>query len=502
MTDLTKTLAFVAVAIGLTGAAFMTVPDRSAADAAFDDQGQPFFPAFEDPTSATAMEVIDYNPDTASALPFKVSREDGRWVIPSHHDYPADAKDRLARTAAGVIGLKKDTIRSDRVEDHEAMGVVDPLDTKSTSLKGRGKRVTLKDPSGKVLADFIIGNEVRDQPDQRYVRVPGQNRVYGVNVKVDLSTRFADWIETNLLQIDAGRVRKIVVDNYKVDPEAGTIRRGDVVTLTRKSATDPWTIEGEVPAGQELDSDKIRTLTTALGDLKIVGVRPKPEGLTRDLQATGPEGFQLTPQSQRSLIARGFYPYQGRLLSNQGDVIVTTDEGVEYTLRYGEVVFASGDELTAGSAEEEETGSEAAAPKKPEGAQENRYLFVTAAFKPDLIPEPEPVKPEVAEGELPENVFHRDPDDPAVVAEEKAKKDEEERKKAERERLVAEGQKRAQSLSDRFAAWYYVTPGESFRSIVLGREALIRPETPAGAGTPPPGQGFNLPSPHGLPPGL
>ena len=189
-------------------------------DEAFNDQGQPFFPDFKDPLACTDLEVVDYDPSTATASPFQVMFKDGKWVIPSHYDYPADAKDRLAKTAAGVMDLTKDTIRSDRAEDQEAIGVIDPLDTKTTTLKGRGKRVTLRDESEKVLADFIIGKEVKDQTGQRYVRVPGQKRTYGVNVKADLSTRFADWIETNLLKLDASHIRKIEFDNYKVEPRA------------------------------------------------------------------------------------------------------------------------------------------------------------------------------------------------------------------------------------------------------------------------------------------
>ena len=59
--------------------------------------------------------------------------KDKKWVIPSHYDYPADAQDRLSKTAAAVMDLTKDTIRSDDVEDQEAMGVIDPLDRKTTS---------------------------------------------------------------------------------------------------------------------------------------------------------------------------------------------------------------------------------------------------------------------------------------------------------------------------------------------------------------------------------
>src|SRR3954454_20236044 len=181
MKELHKTLIFVAVALVLTGAAAFRMPGSTRTDVAFNDQGKPFFPDFKDPLACTNLELVDYDPATATAARFEVKKKDGKWVIPSHYDYPADAKDRLAKTAAGVMDLTKDTIRSDRVEDQEDLGVIDPLDAKSTSLKGRGKRVTLRDKSEKVMADFIIGKEVdtggaREKSAQRYVRVPGQKR--------------------------------------------------------------------------------------------------------------------------------------------------------------------------------------------------------------------------------------------------------------------------------------------------------------------------------------
>ena len=72
------------------------------------------------------------------------SNNNGIWTIPSHRDYPADGMDRLSKTAAGVIGIKKDEFRSDNPTDHEALGVIGPLDEIETSLKGRGQRVTIK----------------------------------------------------------------------------------------------------------------------------------------------------------------------------------------------------------------------------------------------------------------------------------------------------------------------------------------------------------------------
>src|SRR6201999_304859 len=136
------------------------------------------------------------------------------------------------------------------------------LDTKaSSSLKGIGKRVTLKDATDKVLADFIIGNPVKDHPDQRYVRVPGQKRIYGVNVKVDLSTRFADWIETNLLKLDVARVRKVVINRKSFDLSTGQEIPGEVVTLERKDSSTPWTVD-DLPAGKEPNTQTLQALAT------------------------------------------------------------------------------------------------------------------------------------------------------------------------------------------------------------------------------------------------
>ena len=71
-----------------------------AADAEFNDQGQAFFPDFKDPLACTDLEVVDFEPSTATASRFRVMFKDKKWVIPSHYNYPADAKDRLSKTAA------------------------------------------------------------------------------------------------------------------------------------------------------------------------------------------------------------------------------------------------------------------------------------------------------------------------------------------------------------------------------------------------------------------
>ena len=161
MNELYKTLTFIAVALVMTGAAFVSTRDRTKTSADFDDQGKPFFEDFKDPLACTDLEVVEFEPSTATATRFRVMFKDKKWVIPSTYNYPADAKDRLSKTSAALMDLSKDTIRSDSVDAQASMGVIDPLDAKVTTLEGRGKRITLRDASEKVLADIIIGKEIK-----------------------------------------------------------------------------------------------------------------------------------------------------------------------------------------------------------------------------------------------------------------------------------------------------------------------------------------------------
>jgi len=279
MTEMKKTVLFAGVAVLLVVIAYLTAPVSRTPDAFF-DVGEEFFPDFVDPNEALTLEVIDFDAQSGSAKPFKVEFKDGLWRIPSHYYYPADAKDRLAKTAAGVIGIRKDDFRTDNVADHESCGVVDPLDETALTLKGRGKRVTLKGKNDKVLADFIIGQQVEGATGYRFVRVPGQKRVYAVKMDIDLSTRFNDWIETDLLKVDKEAITRLVLHDYSIDENTKAMLQRDVLTLNKSGAA--WAAEKMAP-DQEVDTARMNELLTALDELTIVDVRKKPAGLSQGL---------------------------------------------------------------------------------------------------------------------------------------------------------------------------------------------------------------------------
>lgn len=441
------TIIFGGAALALALIAFLMAGPGATPDA-FLDQGEPFFPEFTDPNSATTLEVIDFDSESGSARPFKVTFAGGLWTIPSHHNYPADGADRLAKTAAGVIGIKKDDFRTDNVAEHAGCNVVDPLDEAATGLGGRGQRITLKSESGSTLADFIVGAEIPGRENFRFVRIPGEKRVYACRMNLDISTNFVDWIDRDLLQIEKERIRKINLDDYSINERTGTIETRDKIALT--NTPDGWVMQ-KTPKGKIVDSVKVANLETAIDSIAIVGVRKKPAGLSASLRRDGET--PLTEENVLSMQSKGyFFTRDGALRSNEGEMTVYVKDGVEYTLRFGEVLFGSGLSVSAGSGESDTTG-----------AVENRYLFVSARFVEENYKEPAPPKDSTYVGKGDSLLTDKEYADKTAA-------DVHDSWSAQ----VKRGRKLAADLNARFADWYYVISADSFEKLRVTRESLLK----------------------------
>ena len=452
MSETRRTITYAGAALLLLTLTFLTAPRHITPDA-FLDRGEAFFPEFTDPNVATTLEVIEFDEETAAARPFKVTFNENKWTIPSHHDYPADGKERLAKTAAGVIDIKKDDFRSNNVADHEAFSVLDPLDQTVTTLKGRGKRVTIKGESGQILADLIIGNKLEGRANLRFVRLPDQKRVYVSRIDIDISTRFEDWIDRALLQVNQSDIEQMTLKDYSINERTGTINQRDVVILDRDQ--DSWKAN-RMSSTQEVDSTKFDALLKAIEELSIVGVRPKPEGLSQSLSRS--EGGEWMSQADLlSLQSKGYYFTRDRnLVSNEGELEIRSSQGVVYTLRFGEILYGTGDSVTAGTDTSNEDDQE-------QGPGENRYLFITASFDPNRFPEP---------AQTNDTDFLNKPEDDWTDTDRKNKelKDNHD----EWLRKVEEGRELSDRLNTRFADWYYVISSSSFDKVHLKRSDLIK----------------------------
>lgn len=393
MSEFLKTGLFAAAAVVLVLLSAVT-SHGSVGHQFFSDEGDALFPSFTDPEQAVALEVVEFDAASQTAVPFKVARDSkGIWTIPSHSDYPADAKSRMAKAANMLLGLHKDKIVSDDPEQFAQYGVIDPLDS-GTKVEGRGTHITLKDKTDTALADLIVGKEVEGKPDMRYVRVPDKKRVYAIKLTMDLSTKFEDWIERDLLKTSSWDLQKVVFDNYSVDEERGVLVPGDKFSLT-KDDKQAWVLSG-IGTSEETNADKAREVVDALTQLKIVGVRKKPPYVTADLRAAS--GLDRM-RAREDLAGRGyFFLPDGKLVSNEGDLIADSKKGVVYTLKFGEIVYGTGAALTAGEGGDKkpqpkdgETG-----PQKAEGS--HRYLMITAQFDDSLLQKPD--KPRLSDEQL------------------------------------------------------------------------------------------------------
>lgn len=360
--ELLKTTLFVAAALILAASANWVEPVAVRPEI-LSDEGELLFPEFRDVMDVKAIEVIDYNEDQAVAQPLKVEFTGNRWVLPSHNNYPAEAADRLDKTAGALLDVKKDLVVSDLIEDHAAYGVIDPLDTEVASLAGRGKRVTLRNGQDDVLADMILGKPVPDKQGFRYIRLPNHKRTYGVKTEADPSARFQDWVDGNLLRLAGSRLRKVTINSYSIDETFGRLANVQKVVLTKSGSK--WTSGGT----RKVSSSDTDRAVAALSAIRVVGARPKPKPLAEQLR-TGQ--LAMTLEAVMSFRQRGFYlTQQGQLLANEGEVIAETNRGLVYTLRFGEIVTGTAG-ATEGKTESNDTG------------EQDRYLLVMVNYSPQV----------------------------------------------------------------------------------------------------------------------
>lgn len=524
MKESTKTLILVAAAGLVAVVAWAARPSAPQIDPE-SEIGKLLTPDFSDPLEVTGMEIVDFDEETSEPRVFKVAEVDGLWSLPSRYNYPADADKQLANAASSLIDLEVLFAEPIRPADRQLYGVVDPSDAKVGSV-GVGKKVVLTDQNGQKLLDLIIGKEVKGQAGLRYVSMPGRDVVYRVAIDPSkLTTRFTDWIEDDLLKLNGWDIARVIVDDYSIDERTGKRVQGEIVRLTYDDAEAQWKMEGQTE-GEELNTEKLNEMKNALDELKIVDVRRKPAGLSRDLRTE--EGIQLDQQTLLSLASRGFYFLQdGYLHSNEGEAIVTTKDGVEYVLRFGEIAMNTEEEEASAAGEAENAETDAAADEGAEAEKKstgpNRYLFVTAAFNRDIIPKPEltplPDAPaereasgEEAEGETPaeeqpaeestpddapseseagadeagaDEAVEEEAADEEAAAERERIEQENQRKQNEYEEKIKQGEEKVKELNDRFADWYYVISNDVFNKIHLHREDVVKQPEPSGEGDTP-----------------
>jgi uncharacterized protein DUF4340 len=529
MNEIKKTSIFVGIAVVLSLITWLTGGPKIGEVSGKEMIGELLFADFTDALEAVSLEIVKYDDETGTNSTFKVAQVNGLWRIPSHSDYPADAKDRMADVASGLMDLKvleippltgEDAAQDDIQALHEEFGVIDPGSSDLGGAEGVGTRVIMSNQSDAELLSLIIGKEVPDQSELRYVRRAGQDPVYTVALDTaKLTTKFEDWIEKDLLKLSYFDIKQVEIEDYSVDILASRqVPRGQMTLAYDDSADDKWSLtvdkviqkEGWVEKGlgenEELDKTKLDSMRSAVGDLKIVDVARKPEGLSTDLKSGD---IKADSQTAQSLMDRGFYlvPVQDPsdpnkqfydLLSNEGQISILLKNGVRYVLRFGQIAGTPTPDEDDEEKEEKPAEGEEADEDKDESSTPgaNRYLFVMVQFDaspiekpekealPELPKETDAAKPDAAkpEDEKPEGDAAKADDAETDPAEEKAQierereriEKENQRKQDEYDGKITEGKEKVDELNARFADWYYIISNEEYNKIHLGRDDVVK----------------------------
>jgi hypothetical protein len=243
---------------------------------------------------------------------------------------------------------------------------------------------------------------------------------------LDVSADFADWIERDLLQVKREEIDDIAIRNYSVDEKSGSVDMRESLRLSKKGESE-WILSSD--AGTEkVDIVAVNGMLTPLVGLRIVGVLPKPAGITAMLSRSA-EGNRVSPEELQDLARKGFYPSaDGQLLSNEGEIIVHTTSGIFYTLRFGQVAPGTPTDAPRGNDE----AAAAAAKEAPAAApRENRYLFIMAAYDPTSASPPG--------------------------------------------KSTEDAEQRIALLRARFSPWYYIISADDFSKLRPTRADLVKP---------------------------
>jgi|GEM_PF-680069 len=382
MNQRTRTLIMVAVAVITTLLAWATRP-ASIVDSRFADVGSPLTPALTDPAQVASMEVIAYSDAAARHRAFKIEFDGQRWIIPSAYNYPADAVSKIAEAASVFVGPTREAVVTDRRIDHARLGLVDPTD-ESGDPTGRGVRVTIRDAKGQTLADLIIGHTPEGEPagsGQRFVRLASSDRAYRTSfhtpLETALSVNLTDWIDTDLLHVDADEITRVELDASSVDETRRQRVEGERFIISRDDQTDhksgAWRLE---PALTPVDQPAADAFVAAIAGLQLVGVEAMPRKIARLLDGSELNAALDANDLIRMQRAGFFLSPDGLLIANAGNLRFRTDDGLDYTLWFGEIASGSAPHGALFTADDQ--------PAPAETNTDTRYVFVTvAAANPD-----------------------------------------------------------------------------------------------------------------------
>lgn len=186
-----------------------------------------------------------------------------QWGVVEKKGYPADVE-AIRKLLIGVADMTKVEPKTSDASRYAQLGVEEPTSEGATSAM-----VTLKDASGKDIAQVIVGKDYQAKkgfvPDQRYVRLPSDPQSWLVKAKLEVPENTNDWLVKKILEVKRDRVRSVQV----VHPD------GETLLVDRdKPETNDFVLH-DLPAGKELKYPTVaNSMSSTLEWLNLEDVVP------------------------------------------------------------------------------------------------------------------------------------------------------------------------------------------------------------------------------------
>ncbi len=185
---------------------------------------------------------------------------DKGWVLPQRGNYPADF-DQVRHTLIGMATLQTIAPKTARADWLHYLALDLPP-------KGTGTEVTVKDKSGAILGDVILGN-TEDLGDPNgtqglFVRRTDSNQAFLARAAYVPKGDLPSWLFTKVLTLGNTRIQEIVV----------TPQKGPAFMVNRASASAQIYALANAPAKAQPNSRMINSIPFAIANFTFTDVEP------------------------------------------------------------------------------------------------------------------------------------------------------------------------------------------------------------------------------------
>lgn len=193
-----------------------------------------------------------------------LTKGDAVWQVEARNGYPADF-DELRDT---IVKLSRLTIGRSFSGSTESLARLSLLPPSDPNASARGRQITLKDASGEILADILLGKarETENGGGGQYLKKVNEDTVYLVDGDFRfLRTEATEWLEKEILNIKADAIESVA--SYLGDDASPRYM------LSRPEPGQDARLTS-VPQGRTADQTKIDQVLDALAPLTLDDVQP------------------------------------------------------------------------------------------------------------------------------------------------------------------------------------------------------------------------------------